>query len=82
MLYDADVFNPAVPEAGMVGSFSETGAGITSLTPTKGGPDIKNFLRKNVKDYKSLPTEEKAIIQLATRAYRAAKKRAKEAGKI
>jgi len=74
--YDADVFNPAVPEAGMVGSFSETGAGIT----TKGGPDIKNFLRKNVKDYKSLPTEEKAIIQLATRAYRAAKKRAKEAG--
>jgi hypothetical protein len=78
--YDADVFNPAVPEAGMVGSFSETGAGITSLSPTKGGPDIKNFLRKNVKDYKSLPTEEKAIIQLATRAYRAAKKRAKEAG--
>ena len=79
-VYDADVFNPAVPEAGMVGSFSETGAGITSLSPTKGGPDIKNFLRKNVKDYKSLPTEEKAIIQLATRAYRAAKKRAKEAG--
>jgi len=79
-MYDEDVVNPAVPEAGMVGSFSETGAGITSLTPTKGGPDIKDFLRKNVKDYKSLSTEEKAIIQLATRAYRAAKKRAKEAG--
>ena len=84
--YDADVFNPAVPEAGMVGSFSETGAGITSLTPTKGGPDIKQLLGKYIKAddkkaYSKLSTEDKAIVQSATRTYRDTKKRLRQENK-
>ena len=85
-MYDEDIVNPAIPEAGMVGSFSETGAGITSLTPTKGGPDIKQLLGKYIKAedkkaYSKLSTEDKAIVQSATRTYRDTKKRLRQENK-
>ena len=85
-MYDEDIVNPAVPEAGMVGNFSETSAGITSLTPTKGGPDIKQLLGKYIKAedkkaYSKLSTEDKAIVQSATRTYRDTKKRLRQENK-
>ena len=85
-MYDEDVVNPTRPESGMVGSFSETGAGITALTPSRGGPDIKQLLGKYIKAddkkaYSKLSTEDKAIVQAATRTYRDTKKRLRQENK-
>jgi len=85
-IYDENVFNPARPDEGMVAALSETGAGITSVTPSRGGPDIKQLLGKYIKAddkkaYSKLSTEDKAIVQAATRTYRDTKRRLRQENK-
>ena len=62
------------PESGIVGAFSETGQGITTLKP-----DIKNFLKKYLspKKRKELTREERLTVVRAQKIYLAALKEAK-----
>lgn len=62
------------PESGIVGAFSETGQGITTLKP-----DIKNFLKKYLspKKRKELTREERLTVIRAQKIYLAALKEAK-----
>ena len=62
------------PESGIVGAFSETGQGITTLKP-----DVKNFLKKYLspKKRKELTREERLTVVRAQKIYLAALKEAK-----